>query len=435
MRIEQSHRVLAALIALAVGVRLAYAVWLALTVGADSLDNGDYILYVYGAQRILTHGDFNDSLFLPRPPLFPLIVAALGMNTTAVLLVNALVGGLTVGFVYAVGQRLGLPRWAVIGGCVWFALDPTAIDKGAVLLDPVPWSVFGITGMVACLLALVQAQRSAQALRAAMAAAACFALAVLNRPESFLIWTGLGVWALWAARRWWPMTLLYMGLCALPIAAWTFHNGQTFGYPTYSTVSGFTMAFYRANSVERLATGQDIQTINLEITRRVEALLGNDPAAADEFTRFGYHAGSPATTSALYQVSFDIFRAYPLEYVATMGLGALRLYGLWPESVQLSEGLRVVYNAALLGLALLGWGRLIALRQWPAALIVFLVVGYYTAGVLLVKNAALEGRERAVLNPYLTLCAALGLGWLIAQRARWSTLIAARIMGMSIMRP
>jgi heme A synthase len=118
MRIEQSHRILTALIALAVSVRLAYAVWLALTVGADNLDNGDYILYVYGAQRILTYGDFNNSLFLPRPPLFPLIVAALGVNTTAVLLANALVGGLTVGFVYALGQRLGLPRWAVIGGCV-----------------------------------------------------------------------------------------------------------------------------------------------------------------------------------------------------------------------------------------------------------------------------------------------------------------------------
>ncbi|MFQ3659680.1 MAG: hypothetical protein SNJ54_12085 [Anaerolineae bacterium] len=435
MRIEQSHRVLTALIALAVSVRLAYAVWLALTVGADSLDNGDYTLYVYGAQRILTYGDFNDSLFLPRPPLFPLIVAALGVNTTAVLLANALVGGLTVGFVYALGQRLGLPRWAVIGGCVWFALDPTAIDKGAVLLDPVPWSVFGITGMAACLLALAQAKRPSQALGAAVVAAACFALAVLSRPESFLIWTGLGVWLLWTARRWWPMVLLYMGLCALPIAVWTFHNGQTFGHATYSTVSGFTMAFYRANSVERLATGKDVNTINLEITRRVEALLGNDPAAADEFTRFGYHSSTPEIARALNQVSFDIFRAYPLEYVATMGLGALRLYGLWPEGLQLSEGPRVLYNAALLGLALLGWGRLVARRQWQAAVWVFLVVGYYTVGVLLVKNAALEGRERAVLNPYLTLCAAYGLGWLAAQRARWSTLIAARIMGMSIMRP
>jgi hypothetical protein len=299
----------------------------------------------------------------------------------------------------------------------------------------VPWSVFGITGMAACLLALAQAKRPSQALRAAVVAAACFALAVLSRPESFLIWTGLGVWLLWTARRWWPMVLLYMGLCALPIAVWTFHNGQTFGHATYSTVSGFTMVFYRANSVERLATGKDIDTVNLEITRRVEALLGNDPAAADEFTRFSYHSSTPEIARALYQVSFDIFRAYPLEYVATMGLGALRLYGLWPEGLQLSEGPRVLYNAALLGLALLGWGRLVARRQWQAAVWVFLVVGYYTVGVLLVKNAALEGRERAVLNPYLTLCAAYGLGWLAAQRARWSTLIAARIMGMSIMRP
>ncbi len=435
MHVAPSHRALVALILLAVGVRLAYAGWLIGTVGADSLDQGDYVLYISGALHIVEHGDFNNSLFLPRPPLFPLIVAALGVNSTAVLLANALMGGLVVGFVYALGQRLNLPHWAVIGGGVWFALDPTAIDKGAVLLDPVPWSVFGITGMVACLLALAQAKRPGQALRASVAAAACFALAVLCRPESFLIWTGLGVWFLWLARRWWPMVLLYMGLCALPIALWTFHNAQTFNYPTFSTVSGFTMAFYRANSVERLATGKDIDTINLEITRRVEALLGNDPAAVDEFTRFGYHAGSPEIGKALNQVSFDIFRAYPVEYVLTMGLGALRLYGLWPEAPQLSEALRVAYNAALLGLALLGWGRLITLRQWPAAVLVFLVVGYYTAGVLLVKNAALEGRERAVLNPYLTLCAAFGLGWLIAQRARWSTLIAARIMGISTMRP
>jgi hypothetical protein len=431
---KRSRLVVTALVALAVAVRLAYGVWLSVTIGAAQVDNGDYPLYHHGAERILTHGDFNNSLFLVRPPLFPLVVAALEMDVTAVLLVNAVVGGLTVGFVYALGQRLRLPRWAVVGGCVWFALDPTAIDQGAVLLDPVPWSVFGITGMAACLLALTQAERPTQALTASAAAAACFALAVLSRPESFLIWTGLGVWLLWTARRWWPQVLLYMGLCALPILIWTHHNGQTFGYPTYSTVSGFTIVFYRANSVERLATGRPIDDVNLDITRRVEALLGNDPTAADLSTRFSYHSATPTITSALYQVSFDIFRAHPVEYVLTMGLGALRLYGLWPERFELTEALRVVYNAALVGLALVGWGQLAARRQWQATVWIFLVVGYYTAGVLLVKNAALEGRERAVLNPYLTLCASFGLGWL-AQRARWSTLIAARIMGMSTMRP
>lgn len=407
-RTVSSGMVITGIVVLAVVVRLLYLL-LIRQGDASSLDNGDYTLYEIGARHILTTGRFDNSLFLARPPLFPLLIALLEVQASRVLLLNAVLGGLTSGLVYGIGRQLRLPTVVSMGAALWFALDPKAIDKGAVLLDPVPLSVIGITGMVFCLMGLVNAASLRRALWWGLAAAGLFALAVLSRPESFLLWTGLGGLLLLLARRWWPAVLLYMGLCALVVGGWMLHNGQVFNYATFSTVSPFTLAYYRAASVERLATADDIDTVYLNITRRVEQQLGHDPALVTEDTRWGYHAATPAMAAALTDVSLAIFRAHPREYVITMGVGALRMYGLLPEGDGLSAWLLAAYNGVLVLLAFIGWGMLVQRRQWQSVLWVLLLVGYYTVGVLLVKNAALEGRERAVLNPYLTLCASIAV--------------------------
>lgn len=46
-----------------------------------SLDTGDYALYDIGARHFLQYGDFSNSLFLVRPPVYPLLLAALALAT------------------------------------------------------------------------------------------------------------------------------------------------------------------------------------------------------------------------------------------------------------------------------------------------------------------------------------------------------------------
>lgn len=45
-----------------------------------ALDTGDYALYDIGARHFLQHGDFSNSLFLVRPPVYPLLLAALALT-------------------------------------------------------------------------------------------------------------------------------------------------------------------------------------------------------------------------------------------------------------------------------------------------------------------------------------------------------------------
>jgi hypothetical protein len=298
---------LIALTLLAVAVRVGWAS-AQIAQGQHTVDNGDYVLYAVGAEHIATHGDFSNSLFLVRPPLFPLIVALLGNDIWRVLLLNSVIGGLTALWVYGIARRLGLSAPLALVATAIFALDPLSIHKGAVILDPVPISAFFVSGMSYALLGLYAPQSVREQVILGGLAGAALGLAMLTRPESYLIWTGLGVALLVTARHAWRGTLIYMAVAALVLAGWTIHNGRVFGHLTFSTVSGFTIAFYRAASVQRMATDAPMDDIYLDITQRVEARLGHDPQAATLDTRWGYHAASPEVLSALYSVSLDTFR-------------------------------------------------------------------------------------------------------------------------------
>jgi 4-amino-4-deoxy-L-arabinose transferase-like glycosyltransferase len=397
---------------LAIALRLGWGVSRYLT---DPLlvDFGDYSLYEDGAQHWLVERDFTNSLFLVRPPLFALVIVALGNSSLAVLLFNAAVGGLITPLTYGIARRLGLNERLALVAAGLYAIDFVAIAYGAALLDSIALGNFLALLMVLLLLMIPNAQR---AFAYGLGAGVALVLAALARAEVYLIWTGLAAWLLVIARRQWRAIVAFAAISFAGITVWTLHNGLVFGNYSFSTVSSFTMAFYRAASVERIGSGHDIDSVYMDITYRIEEKIGNDPALATTDTRWGYHAAPADVQSALFAVSGEIFAEYPLIFVATFPVGFIRMYALDPPFIRSGEQPRwlyaaVIYNWLLFVSAVLGLGLAARQRRWRLLWCVLLIAGYFTVGTLLVKNAGMVGRERAVLTPFMTITAALTIDW------------------------
>jgi hypothetical protein len=395
-----------AVFALALVIRLGLVVvWL----GDDyrAFESGDYVLYRVGAEHIRDNGDFSNSLFLVRPPAFPLVVLALGVNPLAVLLVDALLGALLAPGALVLARRLGLPLNAATVAGVIVAVDPGSVVHSA-FLGPEPLANLTLLGAVLALLRAVDAD-GRHGWTYGLAAGGLLALSVLARPATYLLWLPLGGWLLWQQRGAWRAVLAFGLVAVVGAGAWALHNRAVFGNFTVSTVSAFTLLYYRAAAVERTATGEDIDTVFTNINRRVEQRLGRDGANVDAGTRFGYLAASPQVTDALNAVSLEIIRAHPLVYVATFPVGFARMFGFLPSQSRLPGALvyvEVLWNVALVAGTAVGLWLAGRQKRWRLFWCVLLLCAYYTAGTLMVKSAGMNTRERSMLAPFMaTACA------------------------------
>ena len=373
---------------------------------------GDYDLYEDGAEHILNEGDFTNSLFLVRPPGFPLVIAALGNRRLAVLVFSAVLGGLITPLTFFIAQRLGLSEGQSLLPALLFGVDFIAIAYGAALLDSMAVGNFFAILMMLLLLMAVQAQNNVQALGFGVVAGVSLVISALTRPEIYLIWSGLSLWLVFMYRHRWLAILTYVIVGNIGMSVWAYHNAQVFGSYALSTVGAYTVTFYRAASVERIGSGDPIETVMMNITRRVEEKIGNDPDLATTDTHYGYHAALPDVEAALYAVSSEIFTDYPLIYIATLPVGFIRMYALDPPFLRSTDDplwmyLAVGWNWLFFLTAVFGFGIAVQQKRWLLAWCVFLAVGYYTAGTLVAKNAGMVGRERAVLTPYMAMVATL----------------------------
>ena len=362
-----------------------------------NFESGDHILYEVGAQHILEYGDFSNSLFLPRPPLY-----ALGGNRALVLLADALVGALLVPVTFWLARRFQLTVKVAYLAALIVAVDPSSIVFSS-FLGPEPLANLLLSVSLAALLAALQTG-APRSLWLAIVAGGGLAASALVRPAAYMLWIVLGGWALFKDRHRWLTVGVFVVSAVLPIAAWTVHNGLVFNYPTFSTVSGFTMLYYRAASVEHLATGNDVDSVFLDLTRRVEAKLGHDPALVDGATHWGYHAATPDITAAMNEVSLQVFLAHPLMYLATIPIGFARMYGLMEASSPFSGILadaEIAWNAAFLAGSLVGLWLSFRRKRWTQFWVTLVVCAYFTGGTLLVKSAGMDTREHSMLTPVM----------------------------------
>ncbi|MBN2469594.1 MAG: glycosyltransferase family 39 protein, partial [Anaerolineae bacterium] len=196
--------------AVALGFRLALAAfWY--TPDFSQFETGDYILYRLGAEHFLQHGDFTNSLFLVRPPLFPLLIAALGVNPLAVVIANCLLGALITPATYELARTAGMTeRLALAAGGI-MAVEPSGLAYSA-FLGPEPLANLLLILALLTILKAVQTTTQKRAIILAAGAGILLVMATYTRPASYLLWAGIGIWMLWAYRHRWLAILIFMGI-------------------------------------------------------------------------------------------------------------------------------------------------------------------------------------------------------------------------------
>ena len=399
---------------------LAFALWgglAALRYSDDfsNFDSGDYPLYAIGAEHWRMAHDFSNSLFLVRPPAYPLLVFALNNDKLLVLAADIASGALIAPVTYFLALQLGLSISASLIAASIVAVDPASIAYSA-FLGPEPVANLLIALAITALLCAVRAATQLRGLLWGAAAGVSLALASLSRPASYLLWIALGLWLLVVRRRRWPAIALFMLINAAAVVGWMAHNGQVFGNPAFSTTGPYTMLYYHAAAIEHFVTGKSSAEVFTDINRRIETRLGRDPANVDAGTNQGYLAATLPVQEAETAEALAIFRAYPLHTLATFPLGFIRMFAYTQSLPRWLSLIDVPFNIALLIGTAAGLWFAFRRRQWRLFWCVLLVCAYFTAGILIVKTTGLDTRERSMLTPFMATACAYTLALLRARR-------------------
>lgn len=416
MASTSNRRWLLLVFALAVAVRLAL-IAVQYTNDLARFQSGDYTLYRIGGEHICAQRNTTNSLFLLRPPLFPLLVCLLGVNDWAVLLANAVIGAALAPLTVILARQLRLgPRPALAAGIV-VALDPASVAYSA-WLGAEPLANVTLILMIVALLQGALYSGGRRALGWGAAAGLALALSVLSRPAPYLIWTGLSVWLILAYRRW-AVVAVYALASVVGIGAWVVHNAIEFDNPTVSSVAAYSMLYYRAASVENWATDDDMTTIYINLARRVEERLGRDTSRVSEITRHTHYSGPSELTDAMMATAVETFIDHPIAYVLTIPIGLARMYGytnilpVWLTAVEIPwNGLLLAGTAAGLWLAF-------RRREWLLFWAALLFVGYFTVGTIVAQTSGLDTRMRTMLAPFMAAATVYAIDiWLARRQAR-----------------
>jgi hypothetical protein len=408
----------------ALGVRLLFVIS-RYTPSLSNFEFGDYPSYAFAARHWMQYGDFSSRLFLVRPPLFPLLIALLGDQTAAVLIVNCALGALnavlTALLCHAAFGQVAEGRLSLLAG-LFVALDPSSVAYSA-FLGAEPLANASLTLTWLCFWqALNATEQPAVFLRRSALAALALSVSMLTRPLTYLLWLPLGLFGAFALRH---KKRLWLGLAAFALisgstmSAWTAHNGRVFDNATFSSVTYYTMLYYRAASVEHLATGVAPEEVLTALGLRVEARLGRTlpPGITPDGARHTHLALTSKEADALLATALEVFLTYPHVYIATIPLGLVRMYGYTQIIGGAWRVVDVLWNVLLTGLSLYGLVLLWRERQRLFAMFTALMALYFTVSTLLVKTAGNDTRERSMLVALMACCAAYAV-YTIAQRLR-----------------
>lgn len=153
--------------------------------------SGDYREYSNAAEDIL-QGDleFKNSVYLVRPPLFPLLVAALGIQPLLIIAANILLGAAIIPLTYVLARHFAPPpdssqKLALLAACI-VAIDPTSIRYSSVLLAE-PLANLLLAFAFVSLMALKQADTRRAVAAWGLLAGGFIILSALTRPAAYLL--------------------------------------------------------------------------------------------------------------------------------------------------------------------------------------------------------------------------------------------------------
>lgn len=194
------NRGLLALVFIGLLLRVAYA----LVIYEPTLlsyHRGDYDLYRILAEEIL-RGDltFQNSGYLLRPPLFPLLAAALGLQPLLIITVNILLATCIIPVTYLLAKQLDLSEKLALLSALIVALDPTSVAYSGVLL-PEPLANLLLALSFLSVLKLWRADNRLATLSWGFMSGSFIVVSALTRPAAYLLWLPMALWAAFARRK------------------------------------------------------------------------------------------------------------------------------------------------------------------------------------------------------------------------------------------
>jgi hypothetical protein len=395
----------------------------ALGIGSGHLtdDRDDYLVV---AQRYADQGFWAPFKGIPnsfRPPLYPLVVAAVlkvGGGSAALGLLQLILGTATVALTCRIGQRLGLGMLSfVAAGLV--ALDPLLIEYTTF---PMTETLF--TFLVALLVEVAmpngsEAVGKRKALLRAAVVGAVFGACALCRPTIWPVAGLAAVWSLWRSCRsggrvgdlLWTGTVAALAAAAV-VSPWMLRNLRILRSPVLTTThGGYTLLLGNNEAFFRQVAARSLwdEWRDSKPDRFQEPWFRKLVAEMDR--EIGPAAGERAQDRWMYRRAWRDIAAEPRLFLRACLLRFAEFWNVVPLSPSRSAvstlfvwGLGVGYSIEL-ALFVLGLGTLC--RRWDDRWMfpVLLVLNFALVHLLYWSNM----RMRAPLVPLIALVAARGI--------------------------
>lgn len=373
-----------------------------LRTGATCIDPDQYLRL---GQSILTDGRFwldgRPNAF--RTPGYPLLVAATGANIKLLVVVQCLLGGLTVLLLGVIGARLA-GRFGGLAAAGLQALDVSALLHTGMVMSESLFALLLVLGLWLYLR------------RSTLLSALVLGAAVLVRPVGAILLVPFAL-PMVLQRRWLLLGAFVAGFAVLPMA-WALRNWSQYRRLTLATAGAYN-AFN--NSIEVLARsrGASYQVLRDSVVERIVMVVpeGNPPALAAGLERaaLGVALREPTRTflrwaAGMPRLMFSLKADDIVVRLTDERAGTCRARDLlWSgptRSTRVATWLLAAWElAALVGSCLLAALVLIrrGRRDWQV-----LLAGI-AFSLIAVASPLVDGRYRDPVMPVLYLLAGAGL--------------------------
>ncbi len=331
--LTRRHLVIIAVVALALRLLLFGYVYLVQKQPPELVGGGDASAYMGMAGYVYAIGTIGQSLFLPRPPLFPALAGVLyhltGPNVWVIIFLNLLMNVLTCLLVYRLARTIGQsPRIALIAGLI-------AAVYPAMLLSSISYMTEALFLFFYALALLLFARFMRMPnWPDLLLSAATLACATLTRLTTLFLPILLIVLIVRRGNRWKQYLAAFLILSAIPGAVLIYRNWYYAGIPTFSTQTQWMLLFMRATSSERRATGDDAGVIYARYIQEIERRLGHPAPPLESITPdaiWNYFQPSPEVQNVISQMAIEKNLAYRQWYILNTFYGLHRILSVSSE--------------------------------------------------------------------------------------------------------
>ncbi len=409
-------KVIAGVVALGVAVRACFFYYLYViyrTPGSIHFDPtyGEANTYEIPARTMLQAWDFSHPLLDYRPPiqglfisLFytifgeqPLLPLAAQQLTSAAIAIPAIL----------IARELGFSKRVQLAVGLIVALDIASIVIGLTLMAETLGN-FLLTIFLLYYIRLLKNSRWQDAVLAAIA----LGLSTLTRPTPIYYLVFALVPMVFFVKRWPQKMAVLTGVFLIIVLPWFYRNQVHAGEFTISTVGNFDLLFYKGVSVYSKANNISPEEADAELAYQLDLRLGQAGDRADYSVDDKWKfltAGDSRTEEALTSYAFEIFRAYPLTYIAvTPGhLAKMILKTNLLEIISLRWLYAIEYPFHAVGYLLVLAGTILALvrRHWLLLSVTVLPIAYFIGVPLILGGTGMDTRARTPVTTSFVLLA------------------------------